>query len=283
MRFLLIVLMMLTISACSMPPEIKENKATIERVKHVPNLLIKHNIEHKNYRLHYVSAGKKNKPSIVFVHGTPGGWGTFATYFEQSELLKHFQFFSIDRPGWGQSTYPSGDFPVSLSEQSRLLAPLLKEIATTSQQKVILVGHSYGGSLVPKLAADYPEYVRGILILAGDVGPKLAQARWFNVALHYIPSFLIPDPWYESNKEVLAIAPSLEKSQDQYRSITQPITFLQGTDDELVRPDNANYAKTLFKRSNLEVKWLKDAGHIINLTNVADVVAAIKALDKRSL
>lgn len=282
MRWLYIGVVVAITAACSMPPEIKENRDTIKRVMNTPNLLTQHDMELDGYQLHYVSGGAKNAPSIVFVHGTPGGWGTFATYFEQQKLIENYQLFSLDRPGWGASTYPSSNFPVSLSQQSQLLGPLIQQISNETHQKIILVGHSYGGSLVPKLAADYPDYVRGVLILAGDVGPKLATARWFNFALDYIPSFLIPDPWYESNQEVLAIAPSLKKLQQQYQSIQQPITILQGDRDELVRPENANYAKTLFTQSNLTVQWLPNAGHVINLTHVPEVIQAIETLDNRS-
>lgn len=288
MRALLTGLLSFLLVACSMPPEIKQNKMTIERVEATPNLLTQHMITLDDYQLHYVSVGTDSDeadqhPVVIFVHGTPGGWGTFATYFEQPDLIKNYQLFSIDRPGWGKSTYPQGDFPVELSRQSQLLGPLIKQISQQTHQKVLVVGHSYGGSLVPKLAADYPQYIRGVLILAGDVSPKLATARWFNFTLDYIPNFLIPEFWLHSNQEVLAIAPELAKLQFQYKSITQPISVLQGTKDELVRPENAEFSKSLFSNSHVRVTWLDGAGHIINLTNIDDVKTAILQLNRDSI
>ena len=148
--------------------------------------------------------------------------------------------------------------------------------------KVILVGHSLGGSLVPLLAADYPQYVRGVVILAGDVNPELAEARWYNTLLDWTPSAIIPDMWNHSNLEVLALSKSLEEVQSKFAQMKQPLIILQGTQDELVDPDNANEAMQLFAKSNLEVRWLQGANHIINMNHMDDVKKAIRDIDLKS-
>lgn len=295
------------ISACSVDSELDKNseldnnKIIAERVMNAPDLITNHIIKKDNYQLHYVASqpssfeqtdlGEKNsninpekqKTSLVFVHGTPGSWGTFARYFEDSALRKDFQVYSIDRPGWGESSYPEDEFPVSLSDQSRLIEPILEEIwQVNNQQKIIVIGHSLGGSLVPKLAADYPNYVKAVVVLAGDLDPVLSEARWFNDVLDWVPDFLLPTMWMNSNNEVLAIRPSLENLQAQFAAITMPITVLQGTDDTLVRPGSATKAPEIFKSSNVEVIMLEGASHIINLTHVDDVKKAIYKIDQRT-
>ena len=294
------------ISACSVDSELDKNneidtnKIIAERVKNAPGLVTNHTIKKDNYQLHYVASksfsfeqtdiDNKNtemnrdeaKANLVFVHGTPGSWGTFARYFEDSSLRKDFQVYSLDRPGWGESDYPEGEFPVSLSDQSRLIEPILEEIwQANNQQKIIVIGHSLGGSLVPKLAADYPNYVEGVIILAGDLDPVLSEARWFNDLLNWVPDFLLPTMWMNSNNEVLAIRPSLENLQAEFATITVPITVLQGTDDTLVRPGSATKAPDIFKSSSVEVVMLEGATHIINLTHVSDVKKAIYKMDQR--
>ena len=233
------------------------------------------------YQLHYVSntspdTNNEAKDSLVFVHGTPGGWGTFSRYFEDDTLSSAFTINSIDRPGWGESSFPGKRFPTSLSSQSALLGPLLEQIwRDNNQEKLILVGHSLGGSLVPKLAADYPHFVKAIVVLAGDLDPVMARARWFNNLLSFIPNFMIPDTWYNSNAEVLDIAPSLANLQSQFAKITMPITIVQGTEDGLVRPGSAAMAEKIFPKAKLNTVWLEGAGHIINMTHQEDVNAAI--------
>lgn len=259
--------------------QISKNELITERVSQTQ--INQRTLKLPGYQLHYVSntsavANTEAKDSLVFVHGTPGGWGTFSRYFEDETLLSAFTINSIDRPGWGESSYPGKRFPTSLSSQSALLGPLLEEIwRDNNQEKLILVGHSLGGSLVPKLAADYPHFVKAIVVLAGDLDPVMAEARWFNNLLSFIPNFLIPDTWYNSNEEVLDIAPSLANLQSQFAKITMPITIVQGTEDGLVRPGSAAMADKIFPKAKLNTVWLEGAGHIINMTHQEDVNAAI--------
>ena len=279
----------LILSACSgtdQLDQINQNALITERVNQTP--IEKTTLSLPGYQLHYVSSanqelnsqGKESphlyKNSLVFVHGTPGDWGAFSRYFEDDKLLSGFKVNAIDRPGWGNSSYPGKRFPTSLSSQSALLGPLLEDIwRKNDEQKLILVGHSLGGSLVPKLAADYPHFVKAIVILAGDLDPEMAEPRWFNDLLSFIPSFMIPDMWYNSNAEVLDIAPSLKNLQKQFAKITMPITVVQGTEDDLVRPGSATLANKIFPNAKLNTVWLEGAGHIINMTHQNEVRGAI--------
>lgn len=290
-KLIFVSLLGLLLGACSGTDQLEQinlNDVITERVSqtHINDTTLKL----PGYQLHYVSSSQAlidtnsrdeqpqdiAKDSLVFVHGTPGDWGTFSRYFEDNTLLNAFNVNSIDRPGWGNSSYPGKRFPTTLSSQSALLAPLLEDIwRKNNEQKVILVGHSLGGSLVPKLAADYPHFVKAIVILAGDLDPDMAKARWFNDILSYLPDFMIPDMWANSNSEVLAIAPSLANLQSQFAKITMPITIVQGTEDDLVRPGSAAMAEKIFPRAELNTVWLEGAGHIINMTHQSEVSAAI--------
>ncbi|WP_191600310.1 alpha/beta fold hydrolase [Marinomonas algicola] len=275
MKIWFIIILCLALSACSsQKSEIDKNAEIAKRVAQTPNLILQHTIKAEHYQLHYVSNGNATKPNILFIHGTPGSWSSFARYFEDPDLMRDYNINALDRPGWGKSSYPTNHFPKSLSEQSVLIGPLLKDIWEKNNTKTLIIGHSLGGSLAPKLAVDYPEYIEGVLILAGDVGPKLAEARWFNFALDILPEQWVPKFWYNANQEVLELMPELEKLQNQYSKLDIPVTFLQGTNDDLVRPQNAEFAQSLFPRIN--VVWLDGASHIINLTHEKEVKKAIQ-------
>lgn len=287
MQLTLISLITIFISACSgteQLDQLKRNEAITERVSQ--NQISNHIISLPSYQLHYVSSSKPNlnqdKDSLVFVHGTPGNWGAFSRYFEDDTLLSSFNINALDRPGWGASSYPGKRFPTSLSSQSALLGPLLEDVwRKNNEKKIILIGHSLGGSLVPKLAADYPHFIKAIVILAGDLDPVMAKARWFNDLLSFIPNFMIPDAWYNSNAEVLDIAPSLANLQSQFAKITMPITIVQGTDDSLVRPGSAAMAEKIFPNAQLNIVWIEGAGHVINMTHPKEVNAAIFEIAKK--
>ncbi|TBR41788.1 alpha/beta hydrolase [Marinomonas agarivorans] len=286
MKFIFIFGTFLTLTACSVNKEIKNNQVIAQRVNNTPGVIEHHVIEQPDHQLHYVSAlpfaPEKSKTSVLFVHGTPGDWGTFARYFEDDALKADFHLNSVDRPGWGKSGYPGDDFPVYLSSQSALLAPVLEDIwQKNQQQKIIVVGHSLGGSLVPKLAADYPHFIKGVVVLAGDLDPELSESRWFNKVLDWTPDFLLPDMWNNSNNEVIAIRPSLESLQAEFATIKMPITVVQGTDDGLVRPGSATKAPVIFSSAKVDVFFIEGAGHIIDLTHVEDVKKAIYNVENR--
>ncbi len=273
--------------------ELDKNRDIAERIKNNPDVITHRTLNiDSGYSLHYVYSPysvannlnkTEQKTSVVFVHGTPGSWGTFSRYFEDKSLIKNVQLYSIDRPGWGESGYLGNSFPVNLSDQSSLIEPILEEIwKANNQEKIIVVGHSLGGSLVPKLAVDYPNYIKGVIILAGDLDPELSEARWFNTLLDWVPSLLLPDMWRNSNNEVIAIRPSLERLQGEFATISMPITVLQGTDDTLVRPGSAEKAPAIFESSDVEVIYLKGASHIINHTHPQEVKNAIYSMIEKT-
>ncbi len=209
--------------------EIKKNKTIVARIKDDTTMTLHHTIQLPEHALHYVSSPSsaehhKSKSSVVFIHGTPGGWGSFSRYFEDKDLVNDFSINVIDRPGWGESGYDNGQFPDTLIQQSRLIEPILEDIwQKNGQKKITLVGHSLGGSLAPKIAADHPQYVKGVIVLAGDLDPELSEARWFNKLMTWLPTFCFPKRWVHSNNEVMAIQPSLTELQSEFTKISLPM------------------------------------------------------------
>ncbi|MEL0638462.1 alpha/beta hydrolase [Marinomonas sp. TI.3.20] len=270
------------ITGTELPQEAENNAKLVQQVRATPGLIHDHVIKSQcsqgRSEVHYVSSDNRvmARPTVLFVHGSPGSWESFAPYFLQPSLSEAFRLISIDRPGWGLSTFPGKAFPSELAEQARVLGPSIEAIyQQNKQQKIILVGHSLGGSLVPVLAATYPDYVRSVVILAGDVNPVLAQHRWYNSLLACVPRILVAKHWYHSNLEILDLAKSLANQQEMMAQVQQPISIMQGTNDRLTDPKNVHFAGSLFQQSALTIQWVPDKGHMINLMCVDLVKAAI--------
>lgn len=288
LKLCLLSLFSVFLTACSMPKDIEENEAIAQQIINTPRLVQNHILYMKgpngDFKLHYVSSDPTEtvRDTVVFVHGTPGDWSSFARYFQDAPFKQDFRLISIDRPGWGKSTY-AGKFPTDLQTQSNMIGPMLKDICQRNgNHKVILVGHSLGGSLVPILAADYPEYVRGVVILAGDLESHLAEARWYNTLLDWTPKILVPKEWEHSNMEVLDLSKSLAAAQSKLAKLTIPISILQGTDDTLVDPLSTVHANIVFPRSPLQIEWIEGAGHLVNLQHADKVIKLIKETNNRS-
>src|SRR3546814_7805329 len=91
--------------------------------------------------------------------------------------------------------------------QSRLIGPLLKSLAERSNGcGIVLVGHSLGGSLVARMAIDYPQWVRGLVIIAGSIDPELGKPRWYNTLASVPPvCWLTPGALAKANTELMPL------------------------------------------------------------------------------
>ena len=102
--------------------------------------------------------------AIILVHGTPGSASAWERYLEHP--VANARMIAIDRLGFGRSA--KGGVERSIGEHARCLEPLLGE---PGEPPAILVGHSLGGPIVAWAAAEFPERVAGIVIIAGALDP----------------------------------------------------------------------------------------------------------------
>jgi pimeloyl-ACP methyl ester carboxylesterase len=94
-------------------------------------------------------------PAVVFLHGLPG---TAQDYDAVAALLPGRHTIAIDRPGFGWSS--GGYHP--LDEQ---LMTIQRLISSLDLGRVVLVGHSYGGTLALAYAERRPQDVRGLVLI----------------------------------------------------------------------------------------------------------------------
>lgn len=100
---------------------------------------------------------------IVILHG----WGLSAKTFAPlaAELRRqHFQVFSPDLPGFGESVIP--DRALNLEDYVTFLEMYFKK---NHIEKPILIGHSFGGRVALKYQYQYPDSIHS-LILTGTPG-----------------------------------------------------------------------------------------------------------------
>jgi proline iminopeptidase len=103
-------------------------------------------------------------PPVVLVHGGPG----LSDYLESltEELSDGYTTYRYQQRG----LEPSSDHgPFSIEQHVRDAVAVIDHIA---QDKVLLIGHSWGGHLAMHLAVSHPERLRGVVIVdpLGAVG-----------------------------------------------------------------------------------------------------------------
>jgi pimeloyl-ACP methyl ester carboxylesterase len=208
--------------------------------------------------MHYVQAGNAALPPVLFVHGSPGSWDNFKAFLKDTFLLNHYLLLAADRPGFGFSDKNGAE--ATLQAQAEALLPILKK----QREPVVLVGHSYGGPTIVKMAIDYPKYVKALVIVAGSVSPELEPSNWYRHPLHYPPlRWVIPSFFRSSNDELLPLRTELEEMATQWKKIRCPVVIVQGKKDMLVPAGNAAYAASKLPHVRVTTIYKDDMNHFV--------------------
>jgi len=279
----LLTLTCLVLSGCLIPEEVREYDAFIKtQVLNNPTI-VPADLQVGNHRLHYRSVGQATHAVAVWIHGTPGRWSDIGRLLANPTFTAGVRMVSFDRPGWGLSANPAKDFRLgSFAANSNAIGALLRKLKQHYPNvPLIIVGHSWGGSIVPTIALDHPDLVDGAIILAGSLDPSLTEPRWYNrvAALKFI-NFIIGEKLRGANTEVFALAAELKRQRPNLADVAQPLLVIQGDDDKLVNPANADFAEREFNASNTRVLRLANQGHLLQVERTDLIGRCILAVAK---
>jgi pimeloyl-ACP methyl ester carboxylesterase len=115
------------------------------------------------------NGGEKNS-SIIFLHGWRSNKEIWLTAMSQLPTAD-YQLFAIDLPGFGGSQLPTKVF--TIGDYAEIVVEFIKKL---DLKNTIIVGHSFGGRVGIKLAAQYPAIVAK-LVLVDSAGFSLSQEK----------------------------------------------------------------------------------------------------------
>lgn len=123
-------------------------------------------IKAKNINVNYERYGKKNKDTLVFLHG----WG------QNIEMMKPIadpfsethDIIVVDLPGYGKSDEPTFDW--SIEDYTDCIKELLDNLKVKNP---ILIGHSFGGKITLFYASKYE--TKKIVLLASPFKKEIKQ------------------------------------------------------------------------------------------------------------
>jgi pimeloyl-ACP methyl ester carboxylesterase len=217
-------------------------------------------IKVNDFNLHFAKTGNDSFPTLFFVHGSPGSWDAFSVYMQDKDLLAKFRIISIDRPGFGYSQFGNAK---NLQEQSNIISPFLKYI--DNKKAIYIIGHSLGGPLAIKLAADNPTAFTAIVLLAASVDPaEEAPEKWRGFVFNSSLSYFMPGAFKPSNEELWYFKKDIIPLSKQFVAITCPVFIVHGDKDKFVPVGNADYAKKmLVNAKSVSTTIIKGAPHFI--------------------
>jgi pimeloyl-ACP methyl ester carboxylesterase len=228
------------------------------KTKNVPLKIFDTIITEKH--LHYAVCGPDSLPTLVFIHGSPGSWMNYMKYMWDSAMRKKFRIVAIDRPGFGYSDFGKA---AHLQQQCQVILPVLEKLK--SNQPMFLAGHSMGGPIAIKLAADNPSLFKTVVIIAGAIDINQETKETWRKIMNAKPMYwALPGAFGPSNTELLYLKNDLVQLQNDFKNITCNILFVHGDKDTWVPIKNIAYGKKMMiNAASIKADTLHGADHQI--------------------
>lgn len=231
---------------------------SVFKSKQVP-LIIYDTVINKRH-LHYAVCGPDTLPTLVFIHGSPGSWMNYMKYMWDSSMRKKFRIVAIDRPGFGYSDFGKA---MHLQEQCNIILPVLQQLKTSAPMYV--AGHSMGGPVAVKLAADNPELFNTVILIAGAIDINQEAKETWRKIMNVRPMYwALPGAFGPSNTELLYLKNDLLPLQEDFKKVTCNILFVHGDKDTWVPIKNIAYGtKMMVNARSITADTLRGADHQI--------------------
>jgi len=264
-KYLLMVVILSVATGCFRGHVMTEKKLTKHYRKHVTKPTF-HTIQNDSLTLHYASIGADTLPTLLLIHGAPGGWFGYMNMLDDSLLQRNFHIVAVDRLGYGKSRRKNQRAVTSIQKQAQSLLPLLDKIS--ARQPVIVVGRSYGAAIAAQLTLYAPEKVKYLCMVAPPIDPAKEKIFWFSRAARYrVVQWFLPRMFIVATAEKFAHAAELRELEPKWRQLNTPLTVLQGGKDWIADPLNLDFAKKHIKCKKARFMFLPNAGHFITQTH----------------
>ncbi|MFM9911775.1 MAG: alpha/beta hydrolase, partial [Chitinophagaceae bacterium] len=127
------------------------------------------------YKIAYIKIegdSANTNPSIIFLHGGPGGYIHSAIINQMKEVAQNgYDVYLYDQIGSGLSDRLPKPKDYSFGRHLIDLNDII--ISKIKSRQVILIGHSYGGILATHFTANHPELVAKLILSSpGDLQPQ---------------------------------------------------------------------------------------------------------------
>jgi pimeloyl-ACP methyl ester carboxylesterase len=194
---------------------------------------------------------------VIFMHGTPGsaiGWSDYVL-----EPIIGTQSLALDRPGFGDSG-PEGAVS-SLAAQAAAVVALLP----SDGSRAVLVGHSLGGAVAAWVAAEHPQRVAALVLLASSLDPAQEAIHPMQRVGEIWPiRAVLPRAIRNANDELMTFKSQLEALAPRLAAITAPTIIVHGTKDDLVPFANVAYMQIKLSQARcIKTVVLQDQNHFL--------------------
>jgi pimeloyl-ACP methyl ester carboxylesterase len=272
---ILLLIVWITLAQCFVMKERWSDKKAYAIFKADSISLQMHDTIINKTHLHYAVTGGDSLPTLIFVHGSPGSWMHYNHYLRDADLRKKFRIVAIDRPGFGYSSFGKA---MHLQDQCNIISPVL--LSLKNEHPIFLVGHSMGGPVVAKLAADNPGLFKTVVIVAGAIDINQEEKETWRRIMNVRPLYwTLPGAFGPSNTELLYLKNDLLPLQKDFQKITCNVLFVHGDKDTWVPIQNIAYGrKMMVNAASITADTLRGADHQIPWKNREQLKAILLTL-----
>lgn len=224
------------------------------------------------YKPQNISKGK-----LIFLHGWRSDSSIWFKFLD-SDKFKSYEIYLIDLPGYGKTEIPKQ--PFDLKKYADVIYKFIKKLRI---EKPSIIGHSFGGAVLIKLASFYPDILKSmILIGASGIRKKEIKKTLFKIVAKIISPLFKPKFMHKLRinlytmigSEDYVATPYLKETylniiKEDLTDVLEKIkvnTFIVWGDLDKDTPlVNANIMKNKIKNSTLKI--VNGAGHFVFISH----------------
>lgn len=227
-------------------------------------------IKNDTLSLCIASVGNDTLPMLLLIHGAPGSLWGYMNLMDDKDLQNHFHIVSVDRVGYGKSRLKmkkKRKYVTSIETQARALLPVFA--LNHSDQKVIVLGRSYGAPIAAKMVSLVPEKVKELIMVSPVIDPDKEKFYWFSKwGRNSLVQLFLPGDFNTATAEKYSHSDELKKLLPVWQNLHVPTTVIQGGNDWIADPSNLEFARKHIKSKRSQYIFLNNAGHMITFTHL---------------
>jgi len=263
-RILLLLFISMVFSSCFRFRTSDSRTQVVFKKKNAQVNIKQYNLTTVDYPVRVVSGAFDSEKDIAifFVHGAPGASDNFYQYLQDTLLLSKANLYSIDRPGYGYSNF--GKAETSIKKQTEVVAEVIDRLP---ENKVLVLGHSYGGPIAAYASLLSPK-VKSAIMLAPAIDSENEKIFWVAyIAKWKLTKWMVPGALGVSGDEKFTHEAELEKLKGTWKDVNVPVLHIHGTKDVIVPFANLDFSVRNFNSQYLDTLVIQKGNHFIPWKN----------------
>lgn len=226
--------------------------------------------QYKNFEYRVISMQKVIDtllPTLVFVHGSPGSPLDYKRYLNDTLLNTKANLITYERIGYNQKNL--GEVQGLLASELLILHDVIQDIP---EEKIILIGYSYGG---PVILASEKSYKYKVSLASAVVGEYEPMFWLLNFCRWKLTKPLVPKILRAAAEEKYAHLTDLPKYKNVWNVSPSKVVNIHGDEDFIVPYKNSEFLEETIDTDKFTMVTIKGGGHDLIWTNFALIKSEI--------